>query len=339
MLQLRNGSPYAAEILLLADEQGRETLYLVTKMTLRYASGRLRVGEVQRPIVFADEYHGDPARSSLRRMTEAHLLKPGTDVLVLGDAYAPGGVPTSSCRVSVRVGPMSHELLVFGDRVWTGLRIDPTASTPSPFTVMPIVYERAYGGSATAADGSVRAEPRNPVGRGFLGKGAPVLRAPLPNIEDPRALVSTPASSPAPVGYGPIAPSWAPRNAYVGTYGRTWQETRAPYLTDDFSAEFFHVASPSMRSHRPLVGGEAVELSNLSPRGRDAFFLPVCAWANTVRLAGAVHPVAMRLESVFFEPGDDLVALTWRGALACHRRGLLVEEVVVAVDQLQGVHE
>ena len=65
----------------------------------------------------------------------------------------------------LRVGDSKKLVAVLGDRVWRGSNPTP----PQPFVSIPLVYERAYGGSYTAGE-RLFCEERNPVGVGFLGK-------------------------------------------------------------------------------------------------------------------------------------------------------------------------
>ncbi|MBV1861643.1 MAG: DUF2169 domain-containing protein [Nannocystaceae bacterium] len=72
--------------------------------------------------------------------------KAATDVVVLGDAYAPAGRRAHDTRVQVRAGHHTKRITVFGDRylVWKdgAMRV----STPQPFEKMAVSRENAYGG-------------------------------------------------------------------------------------------------------------------------------------------------------------------------------------------------
>ncbi|MBV9726865.1 MAG: DUF2169 domain-containing protein, partial [Gammaproteobacteria bacterium] len=117
---------------------------------------RIALAAEQLPITMADEYYGDPAATSLKAVSDLHIGKPGTDVLITGHARAPR--PTTEMEVLVSVGERQQTLRVLGDRVW---RDDGTASTAEPFTEMPLTWERAYGG-VYASPERVQAEERNP---------------------------------------------------------------------------------------------------------------------------------------------------------------------------------
>src|SRR4029079_407151 len=112
-----------------------------------------------------------------------------------------------------------------------------------PLMPTPLKYEKAFGGSdKTHADAKQwKFEPRNPVGTGLIGNSQrPDFTAvPLPNLEDPAALLSFYLETPAPAGFGFIAPTWEPRKRHAGTYDQTWQDTRCPLLPADFSPRFY----------------------------------------------------------------------------------------------------
>jgi hypothetical protein len=338
MLQVRNETPFTPGMFLFPNEQGVDTLYVVVKATFDIREGRISVARKQRPLVMADEYWGEPGASSLKYANEAHLLKPGTDVVVVGEAHAPRGRPVETCLVSVKVGPLHQVVQVFGDRAWRGGLLSPAPSAPKPFITLPLVYERAFGGTHELNGGEVLAEPSNPVGQGFRGKrsGREMVERALPNLEDPRHLIGSISDAPKPVGLGPVAPAWMPRKAYAGTYDEQWRARRAPYLPLDFRPGFFHMAPPNLCAPKGLKGGESVELLNLSAEGIQRFALPRCELDVTVRIARQPTQPDMRLETVLLEPGEGRLCLTWRGAIGCDKRALKVEGAHFRVKSLEG---
>ncbi|RJS21909.1 DUF2169 domain-containing protein [Corallococcus sp. H22C18031201] len=339
MFQLRNETPFSPGMFLFPDAQGVDTVYVVLKATFCLTDGRLSVAEQQTPVTLADTYRGEPGQSSLQAASEAHLLKPGTDVLVEGEAHAPKGRPVDSCLVQVRVGPVRQVIQVFGDRTWKGGWVSPSPSTPEPFAVMPLIWERAFGGTVSAGQAQMDAETRNPVGQGYRGKrrSADMVGRALPNLENPRQLIRSTADAPAPVGLGPVSPSWEPRKSLAGTYDDAWQTQRAPYLPRDFRAEFFRASPPALSAHDGLMGGEQVELLNLSPSGLLRFTLPQCTVGATVRIAGRAEHPRLLLETVHLSPTEGRVCLTWRGAVVCDKRALKVEEVRFQSRAMAGV--
>ncbi len=332
MLQLVNTTPFVAETLLLPDPEGVDTLFVVVKATFSIQGGSPSVAELQRPVQKTDQAWGEPGRSSLRYASEVHTQKPSTDVVLVGEAWSPGGKLVTELPVGVRVGPVQKAMYVIGDRVWQGGVVAPKISKPEPFSRMPLVYERAFGG-VCATGGEPLVEPRNPVGVGLSPRSA-IEGKRLPNLEDPAQLIARPEDRPAPVCAGFVAASWEPRRSRAGTYDGAWARERAPYLPADFDPRFLAMASPGLVSDGYLRGGEPVEIVNASPDGLLRFALPSCVFDVSVAFARTVEAVPLALETVLIEPNDRALSLTFRGGLRCDKRALAAEEIAVALVDL-----
>lgn len=311
MLQLHNETPFVAALAVLADADGVDTLFACIKATFTVLP-RLAIADDQRPIALCDRYHGDPTASSLLEAGEHHIGKAGTDVVLSGHAYAPQGRAVRSTGVALEVAERRLTLAVYGDRQW---RSGGRASEPEPFLAMPLVYERAVGGSAL-----------NPVGVGLDR----TTGAKLPNLENPDDLVLMARTLPAPVGLGPIAPHWQPRIAAGGTYDAAWTRRRAPLLPTDFDPHYFNAAPGPMSFDRFLSGGEAVTATGVSTEGVLSFEIPTCPFRVTGCLAGDWRAMEPQLETVALWPDDNAVAFTWRAALGCDRQVLDAERVHIS---------
>ncbi len=333
MLQLKNTSPFAPAFTVLPDQNAVDTLYIVVKGTFT-VHPRLAVAAQPVPPVLTDEYWGDPATSSLKYASELHIGKAATDVVLVGQAWAPRGRAVAATEVSVSVAGRHKIVRVSGDRVW---KSGGGFTAPEPFVQMPLVYERAFGGSqAVAEDGSLLAEERNPVGVGFLGKRSrgEMTGQKLPNLEDPRRLLERPGDTPPPAAFGAVAPSWLPRRRFAGTYDDAWKQQRAPYLPADFNLRFFNVAPPDLTFDRFLSGGEEVQLLGVSPHGPLRFALPSCRPHAEVRIAGAHETPRFELETILIDSDENRICLSWRARLACDRKVLKVETVTIGVEGL-----
>lgn len=338
MLQVENRTPFAATLFVFPDAEGIDTLYPVVKATFTIGEGGVRLAEAQRPIAAADEPWGEPGRSSLKYAAEAHLRKPATDVVVVGAGHAPGGRPAPYFGVSLSVGALKKVVHVFGDRVWKSGALGPSPSAPEPIASVPLLWERAYGGQEDLGGGTILCEPRNPVGRGFLGKrrARDLVGAALPNLEHPAQPLRSPGDRVSPAGVGFVAASWQPRAGYAGTYDEAWQKGRAPYLPVDFDPRFFQAAPADQIYPGYLKGGEPVELQNLSPAGVQRFALPACALAVEAHVGGQVHRPPMAIETVLLEPDQGRFSLLFRGAVPCDKRVLEIGKVSFQLGALAG---
>jgi hypothetical protein len=106
-------------------------------------------------------------------------------VVIHGHACAPGGRPAKSVDVAIRVAGRLKALRAHGHRVWYRSAFGLAISDAAPFIRMPLVYERAFGGSAGGEGGAPLVDERNPAGVGFHDPDRVPRDAPLPNIEDP----------------------------------------------------------------------------------------------------------------------------------------------------------
>ena len=333
MLQLANDTGLAATLFAAPDPGGIDSLYTVVKGTFALdrldAWGMPALAAEQVPPVLADEHHGEPLASSVRAPSDVALVKPATDVLLMGSAYAPAGRPVTWMDVTLTAGPMVKTVRVFGDRVWRdGATVSATA--PAPFKRMPLVWERAYGGTDQAA-GEPRGEPRNPVGAGFRAPDGEKRLAglPLPNLEDPGEPVLDWKDAPPPAAFAPVAPHWLPRRSFAGTYDEAWQSGRAPYLPTDFDPRFFQLAPPGLVAPGYFQGGETVEVTGATPEGRLRFRLPALAVQVEYALNGGTETPPVHLDTVLIEPDERRVVLVWRTVLACDKKLLKVREIIV----------
>ena len=313
----RNFTPFPPLQFESRDEKRRDFGVVVLRGTFRIEPGKpLRLEQAQEPLVMADEYHGEPGRSSLKRESNLAPYKPRTDVHVTADAYAPTGRPAPLWLVSVEVGEIKKELLVTGDRAWRfsalrGWRL----TEPNLVARVPLIYELAYGGPS--GDGP-EDEPfaANPVGVGHrrptpadVGRALPApqvltVEASLPRLGEPTTCE----------GFGPTAPSWQPRLGKAGTFNVVWEKTRWPDLPEDFQFAFYNSAHPDLVYPRFVRGDEPVTLTHLAPGPPITFSLPGFELALLLRFQdGQLVPAPVALDTIHIDMHERKVFLNWRG--------------------------
>jgi hypothetical protein len=337
MLQFKNRTAFQGTVFASSDPSGVDTLYAVVKGTFSIGNGAVVTAEEQLPVVQQDEYHGDPAETSIRRPSDLSLGKPGTDVLLIGSAHTPAGRAAKWLDVSLRVGPVGKVVRVVGDRFLRRDGVGFSITEPKPFTTMPLVWERAFGGS-DVVESTPSAEARNPVGTGYRDpEGQKVLDGlPLPNLEDPNEPMSSWKQRPAPACFAPISPHWEPRRSYAGTYDQRWQREQAPYLPADFDTRFFQLAPADLVVPGHLTGGEPVEVKGATPSGSLTFELPAIEVTfDFVTEAGTQSRVA-DLDTVVIEPDESRLALVWRTGLSCDKSLLRTGEIVARAARQSG---
>lgn len=326
MLQIDNQTPFYAVLSVLPNLDAVDTLYVILKATL-VLRPKLALASDQLPVTLFDEYYGDPGDSSLKAVSEIHIGKPGTDVLLVGRAWGPGGQAVRESLVRLTAAERRKTVRVIGDRLW---QPDGTPSAPEPFEAMPLVWERSFGGVHSLEDRTL-AEPRNPIGVGFAGRRSAQALAgqPVPNLEHPDEPLARQGDNPTPVCFAPTAPHWLPRRRYAGTYDENWQRKRAPYLPADFDPRFLQCAAPELAFDRYLSGGERIEVLGATPDGPLAFVVPEANLQVDVKVAGSLAHPPVNLETLLIEPDENRISFTWRAALPCDRNVLKVEKVTV----------
>jgi uncharacterized protein YjbI with pentapeptide repeats len=233
------------------------------------------------------------------------MPKPRGEVLVTGKAFPRGGTPRPACSVRVRLGSVDKTLYVVGDRKWR----HGVATDPEPFTEMPITWANAFGGPGY---------PQNPLGKGHESvRDERGEHHPLPNIEDPKRLVSSPRDRPAPAGFGPYDLTWPQRYAKIGTYDAVWLQERYPGFAADFDPTYFNAAPPDQQIEGYFRGDEAITLENLHPDK------PVLEGAlpsikariflNSEKDGIALREVPMRAETVHLFPNAGRGIVIFRG--------------------------
>lgn len=335
MLQLKKYSPFEATLLLTPDPMGVDSLFTIVKGTFVIGE-KVALAPKQLPIVVADKYHGEPGQSSIKIPGDVGLIKPRTDVILMGNANAPGSRPATRMEVTLRVGSAFRKSVrVFGDRMWTKGLFSTKISEPEPFVQIPLTWERAFGGSdATQGEApKIAMENRNPVGRGFRIKHGqkPLEGLKLPNLENPNELIRSWTDRPAPAAFAPICPQWEPRKGYAGTYNEAWQKKRSPYLPEDFDNRFFQQAPLDQIPPSYLQGGEEVEVNGVTPSGTLKFRLPQYKFEIIHRLDSGNQSRPANLDTVVIEPDESRLVLIWRAAFQCDKKALKVREIEVAL--------
>ena len=328
MLQLKNSTPFAANMALFPNQDGVDTLYLIVKASFQIGQ-QWTLTEEQTPPIEADEYWGEPNKSSIKYASDFHIGKPATDIVMLGNACSPNNEAVNQLDVSLAVGQVNKTIKVFGDRQWQDGRI----TSPKPFQSMPLVYERAYGGSYIDESQAETVEERNPVGRGYAGKrsASDMNGQPLPNLENPANLIQQYTDQPEPSCFALSAASWQPRRSYVGTYDEAWQTQRAPYLPVDFDKRFFNMAHKDLIYPGYLQGGEPVQITNMHQGGNLQFNLPQVKLASRITIGNSEERPLFNIETLTLEPNKLQLSMVWRAAIPCDKKALKIKQVDIAL--------
>jgi hypothetical protein len=326
--QVDNRTELAAQPRMLMAKDGERLVLIVKATFVRTQEGALELvpENERRGIRGQDIPWGDPEKSSIKYPSDLCVAKPGTDVIVVAAAHAPGGKPVPSFDAGVRVGPLQKTIRVFGLRVWGANGSSLTA--PRPTTVAEVRYDHAWGGLDVSDPAKPVEEPRNPVGTGIARDPSALTHRPGPVIEDPLALIASVRTRPPPAGLGAIGRHWEPRRSFLGTYDAAWLEQRAPLLPLDHDDRANLCASPGLTASPPLTGGEDVALLNLTPGGGSLSFRLPRVRVSVCLMAKGREPETLTpyLDTVLLdairvpETSDVVVEMVWRAAFRPPRR-------------------
>lgn len=221
-------------------------------MAVISARGRIRVEpdgvqsfEDGLDLILADEFAGDPHKTSMRYCNDLIPFKPSADITL--NAHLHSQEPARFLKGAVQIGDKHVEISGCGPRHWfydRGWRL----SAPEPIDQLALCYTKASGGRIVGhPDGDV--DPRNPIGSGVIHpdytpktvevRAPQILALPLPAALDPQR-------PPAPAGFGPIPPWWQSRQQFVGTYDDNWIANVHPRLPADFDYRHYQTAHPDL---------------------------------------------------------------------------------------------
>ncbi|WP_319577113.1 DUF2169 domain-containing protein [uncultured Desulfobacter sp.] len=334
-MDLLNATNMQAGYTMGMQPDGRESLVVVVKGTFRIPEngGRPELADEQVPLVEADEYTGEPGLSAPIYESDYARYKPKCDVILNGSAYAPDGVPVKKVRVSLTVGSMAKSFNVIGNRFWHKRFGFPRISRPEPFTVMPITYDVAFGGTDHTHEKPSKHEAfmLNPIGVGFHAnqQGKFFKGKPLPNTEEVGKPIKSPTGNYRPMAFSPVGRGWELRYKLAGTYDQDWIDNVFPFLPSDFQDAYYQSA-PIDQQTDYLKGGEIVKLINLTPQGQTVFRLPETDVPIVFFLKkGGHHETQAAADTLVLEPDLGRFTITWRASLPLKRDMFEVPQVLV----------
>lgn len=249
------------------------------------------------------EVHGqdDPRRSIVGVSDLApRLLR--ADVLFVGHAWAIGGRKVGHVPVRLMVArgdgtPLFDKRLdVYGDRT---TKPGEVPTEPQPFTKMPLVYERAYGGIGWAD---------NPIGVGVAGDGTGRIK--VPNVVHP----AWQGGGVNPPGFAPISSFWPARRRLLGTVPRRQLEAPVGEIPDELDWNYFQAAPFDQRVDF-LQGDEWIVLEGLHPEHAVVRTrLPGAkAGARVTTRDGIELPLKLRADTLAIHGDAERCTVTWRG--------------------------
>jgi hypothetical protein len=300
------------------DRDGNPILAVIVKYTYRVSpTGRVeRDDDGPEPRAIDVPNGEDPAKSSIKYPSDLFDYKPGTDVVLVADAYGRAGATYAD--VWLRMGSIAKSIRAHGLRVWQkgllgGLVPGPAMALRAP---VPIQYELAWGGEE---------DQRNTVGTGVTKNASALVNQPAAQIELAGKPIGERGNVPA--SFGPLHRHWLPRAGYAGTYDKKWEETRMPLLPADFDHRFNVCVPPDQWSATPLWPNEPIEVIGGTEDGAFRVALPPDAPAFSSLSGGVRREHRTHLDTVVIDTRDRFVELTWRVAIPLSPKLEMLAEV------------
>lgn len=298
-VQLVSLCPFHAGVVLWEPSPEQRRLSVLVKGTFAFVRGAAAtIAPTQVPLN-ADWRFYEHELASLYAPADRVPFKPRADIMLVGRARAPGGVPSASLLVRMSVGTLSKSLWLTSEQRWTQGASGLVLGAPAPFLEMPIQYERA----AQSAD--------NPVG---VRPGAPkpgALAAPCLHTTGDAAIA----------GFGPISPRWPARGADRAALA--WTEAVAATgiapgpVPAGLDYRIFNAAPRDQQVPEIAAGAKLVLEGMHAAVPCLETYLPVVAPQVFTVPASTALPVelAMRCDTVWIDAERSHLVLTWRGVL------------------------
>ena len=264
---------------------------VIVKASFELTAGTMPLAPSQDSPNSHDNHWDDDDSRSVYAPSDLAPFKPKADVMLVGDAYAPNGEAVRSLVVRLRVGSIDKAIEVHGDRQEKNGKL----GEGEPFVRMALRYERARGGKHTA----------NPVG------------AAIPNL----VILGQEPDPGTPVGFGPIAGSWATRRVLLGRHAHDWSDSMwiDSAMPTDIDGAFFQSAPPDQRLDE-LRGDERITLENLHPdEPRLVAQLPGLAPVAYVD-GSERRQLSLRADTLWIDTTRDIVTISWRGRVDLKHR-------------------
>lgn len=266
---------------------GQLRVAVVVKATFVIAPDAAMVRVDPEPLLRADRHAAkDPLRSVIAA-SDRVPYRPRCDVVLVGQARAPIGVPVARLGLRLMVARGSELLL---DKRLSAQGPRDANGEPAPFTALPLGYELAAGG------------PENPVGVAAHG---------WPNLLDRWHRAE-------PVGFGPIGDRWPARRRLLRD--ASVLDAPIPDFPPDFPWDFFS-AAPGDQRIAFLHGDEWVGFEGMNAQiARVQSYLPSARGVARVYgpEAGLAAGRAVQLvgDTLAIDADRLRVSAVWRGSFS-----------------------
>lgn len=228
----------------------------------------------------------------------------GVKLWLLGTVRAAAGRSLERALLRIQLGDFCREVAVIGDRRWEQRGDALAPSAPAPFSAIALTADSAFGGAYVDPWGALT-HPENPLGKGFYGDSASAVGQPLPNLECPDQLITSPGDRPMPVLLGPL-----PALDSCADHSHHEHQEQAPPEAPVARCR------PGAQMSLPAVCATAtLQIEGLDQGGAAlAARLPACPVHATLRAGADQQPLALELQTIIVLGDQRRLVLGWTAA-------------------------
>ena len=267
--------------------RGEVRVTVIAKATFAMVPDKPMRWAATEPIREGVEYHGNIPNRSVRATSERAPFLARADVVLVGHACSPGGVPAHSLDVRLAVlreAPLlDKRILVRGD-----------GEGREAFQRMPLTYELAFGGIGS---------PDNPLGMGFATKQSP-------NLVDP-------TDAAAPACFAPLSRAWPLRRRALGKVSQRALDAPVMDIPEHMDWSYFQAAPPDQRIDH-LRGDEWVLMEGMHPKYTSLRSqLPMARGMARVHGPFEGSPwrsIALNADTLYIDADMLLCTVVWRAS-------------------------
>lgn len=234
---------------------------------------------------------------------------PGCDIVVTGTVRREK--PVTHVKIAVTAGAFSAELDAFGDRVWREQGEELVASEPQPFTEMPLIWARAFGG-VSEYEGMEAPHILNKQGRGFYMRSEQAVGKPLPNLEWPDQRITKWDDRPLPACFGPVVDplSWSLADISIEAKNAPDDQARDALLSSVHERCAISACQPRMIAPA-LRPGDEVTIENIELKP-VRFRVPSDGLVVRVEPGTGSFEAQLGISAIFVLLAQRLVVITYR---------------------------
>jgi hypothetical protein len=304
-----SSGPLRATSVVWQPSAGRWALTVVCKATYRLEPIESPLAEAQEAPNEEDNFWDDDPARSLYAPSDLAPFKARADVLLVGHAFAPQGQPVRALVARLCVGEVDKSIEVWCDRAFGS---DGRPLEGPRFKAMSLRYERAAGGPDTS----------NPIGMRFNAPPDMYGSFAIPNLQPLGTHVGWKGDTFAPIGFGPLAPSWPGRaeklyRSAAGFPHARWFERPLP---EGIDLAYFN-AAPADQQVGALRPNERLVLENLHrDHARLVTSLPGVRPRAVAERGGGREEIQLVCDTLWIDSDRAICTLVWRGRIGLRDR-------------------